>query len=186
MEWHAGLLVMPDATDAGGRKRPAPEPRALDAQFKAAMRRLAAGVALVTTTHEGRRYGMTATAVSSLTADPPALTISINRTASIYGPLMARGEFCVNLLRDSHLELCRSFSGASATDRFQHGVWRDHKRGLPYLVDSQAAIICRMGPSLTFATHTVFVGEVLSIVLDDEVAPLIYLDGDYCVAKRQP
>jgi flavin reductase (DIM6/NTAB) family NADH-FMN oxidoreductase RutF len=149
------------------------------------MRRLAAGVALITTSHGGRRYGMTATAVSSLTVDPPALTISINRNASMYGPLVARGEFCVNLLRDSHLELCRSFSGAASADRFLHGVWRDHRRGLPYLADCQAALICRIGPSLTFASHTVFVGEVLSVVLDDEVAPLIYLDGDYCVAKRQ-
>lgn len=178
---------MSDPTEAAGaKKRSASAPRPLDSQFKAAMRRLAAGVALITTAHEGRRYGMTATAVSSLTADPPALTISINRSASIYAPLMARGEFCVNLLRDSHLELCRSFSGAAGADRFQHGVWRDHTQGLPYLVGSQAAIICRMGPSLTFATHTVFVGEVLSIVLDEEVAPLIYLDGDYCVAKRRP
>lgn len=169
--------------NAGGRQATAPD--GLDAQFKAAMRRLAAGVALITTEHAGRRYGMTATAVSSLTVDPPALTISINRGASMYAPLMARGEFCVNLLRDSHLELCRSFSGAASGERFMHGVWRDHEQGLPYLVDSQAAIICRMGPSLTFATHTVFVGEVLSIVLDEEVAPLIYLDGDYCVARRR-
>jgi flavin reductase (DIM6/NTAB) family NADH-FMN oxidoreductase RutF len=173
------------ARDAGSRKLAA-APDSLDAQFKAAMRRLAAGVALITTEHGGRRYGMTATAVSSLTVDPPALTVSVNRSASMYAPLMARGEFCVNLLRDSHLELCRSFSGAASGERFHHGVWRDHSRGLPYLADSQAAIICRMGPSLTFATHTVFVGEVVSIVLDEEVAPLIYLDGDYCVAKRQP
>lgn len=168
--------------DAGGRK--AATAQALDTQFKAAMRRLAAGVALITTRHEGRRYGMAATAVSSLTIDPPALTVSINRNASMYAPLLARGEFCVNLLRDSHLELCRSFAGAAGEDRFRHGVWLDHAGGLPYLVDSQAAILCRMGPSLTFATHTVFVGEVASIVLDEEVAPLIYLDGDYCVAKR--
>jgi flavin reductase (DIM6/NTAB) family NADH-FMN oxidoreductase RutF len=89
----------------------------------------------------------------------------------------------VNLLRDSHLELCRSFSGASATDRFQHGVWRDHAQGLPYLVDSQAAIICRTGPTMTFATHTLFVGEVIGIVLDEKVSPLVYLDGGYFAVK---
>ena len=42
-------------------------------QFRLAMRRLAGGVALVTTFHDGARHGMTATSVTSLCMDPPAL-----------------------------------------------------------------------------------------------------------------
>src|SRR5688572_16586525 len=88
--------------------------RPLALQFKGAMRRLASGIALITTAHQGRRYGMAATAVSSLSLDPPALTIAVNRGASMYEPLVARGEFCVNLLRDCHAELCQSFSTAAS------------------------------------------------------------------------
>lgn len=160
--------------------------RVLELQFKGAMRRLASGVALITTAHEGRRYGMAATAVSSLSMDPPALTISINRGASMYEALMARGEFCVNILQEGHAELCRSFNAAVGEDRFRFGTWHDHAGGLPYLVDCQAAIICRAGPTMTFATHTLFVGEVMGIVLDDKVAPLVYLDGGYFAVKPLP
>jgi flavin reductase (DIM6/NTAB) family NADH-FMN oxidoreductase RutF len=155
----------------------------LELQFKGAMRRLASGVALITTAHAGRRYGMAATAVSSLSMDPPALTISINRGASMYEALVARGEFCVNILQENHAELCRSFNAAAGEDRFRFGCWQDHACGLPYLADCQAAVICRTGPTMTFATHTLFVGEVTGIVLDDKVAPLVYLDGGYFAVR---
>lgn len=178
---------MPDQTrNSGTAPADAAASRALELQFKGAMRRLASGVALITTAHQGRRYGMAATAVSSLSMDPPALTVSVNRGASMYEPLMARGEFCVNILQECHAEMCRSFTAAAGEDRFRFGTWHDHAGGLPYLVDSQAAIICRAGPTMTFATHTLFVGEVIGIVLDDKVAPLIYLDGGYFAAKPLP
>ena len=175
---------MPEnARNSGAPSADPASPRPLELQFKGAMRRLASGVALVTTAHQGRRYGMAATAVSSFSMDPPALTISINRTASMYDALVARGEFCVNILQECHAEMCRSFSAAAGEERFRFGSWDDHDGGLPYLVDSQAAIICRTGPTMTFATHTLFVGEVIGIVLDEKVSPLVYLDGGYFAVK---
>lgn len=180
----AGTAAMPDkAPNSGKAASDATGTRPLELQFKGAMRRLASGVALVTTAHEGRRYGMAATAVSSFSMDPPALTISINRSASMYEALVARGEFCVNILQESHVEMCRSFSAAAGEDRFRYGNWDDHAGGLPYLVDSQAAIICRTGPTMTFATHTLFVGEVIGIVLDEKISPLVYLDGGYFAVR---
>ena len=175
---------MPDTLRPAGA--PPGDPRSLELQFRGAMRRLASGVALITTAHAGRRYGMAATAVSSFCMDPPALTISVNRNASMYAALVARGEFCVNLLQERHADMCRSFSTAAGEDRFNFGTWREGDAGLPYLLDSQAAIVCRTGPTMTFATHTLFVGEVVGIILDDQVAPLIYLDGGYFAAKRLP
>jgi flavin reductase len=162
---------MPEnARNSGAPSADPASPRPLELQFKGAMRRLASGVALVTTAHQGRRYGM-------------AATISINRSASMYEALVARGEFCVNILQECHAEMCRSFSAAAGEERFRFGSWDDHDGGLPYLVDSQAAIICRTGPTMTFATHTLFVGEVIGIVLDEKVSPLVYLDGGYFAVK---
>jgi flavin reductase len=158
----------------------------LEGQFKAAMRRLAAGVALITTASEGRRFGMTATALCSLCIEPPALAICINQSASMYDALVARGIFCVNLLRECQADLCRSFSSASSEDRFKFGSWRDDEDGLPYLIDSQVSIFCRIGPAMTFASHTMFVGEVAKIIVDDAIAPLVYLDGRYFAARPAP
>jgi flavin reductase len=160
--------------------------RELEGQFKGAMRRLAAGVALITTANEGRWFGMTATAVSSLCVEPPALTININRSASMYDHLVARGAFCVNFLREHHAEVCRLFSAASSEERFRHGSWVEDESGLPRLADSQASIVCEIGPTMTFGSHTIFVGKVTRSVIAEEISPLVYLNGGYFAARPAP
>lgn len=157
------------------------DPGAVDlaGSFRAAMRSLAGGVTIITTAHDGRPYGMTATAVASLCMVPPALSISVNRAASIYPALLERGAFCVNLLRADDVAFCRAFSSAPSEERFAHGTWRMDESGLPCLVGSQASIACRVGPSLTFGSHAIIVGEVLRVTAAAEVAPLVYLDGAY-------
>jgi len=171
---------------AGTEKTEGAATRDLEGQFKAAMRRLASGVGLITTASGGRRFGMTATALCSLCIEPPALAICINQSASMYDHLVARGAFCVNLLRECQAELCRSFSAASSEERFQFGSWREDEDGLPYLSDGQANIFCRVGPTMAFASHTMFVGEVVKIMVDDAIAPLVYLDGRYFAARPAP
>lgn len=156
----------------------------LEASFRLAMRRLASGVAIVTTAHGGRRFGMTATAVTSLCMAPTAMTVCINRSASMYSALFARKAFCINLLTSEDAEFCRQFSAAPSHERFNHGVWEGGENELPRLVGSQASIICSLGPQLSFGTHTVLVGEVVSVHVEDKVDPLIYLDGNYVTVGR--
>jgi flavin reductase len=145
--------------------------------FKGAMRRLASGVAILTTNHQGRRFGMTATALMSLSMAPPSLAVAINRNASIYEALTARKSFCVNLLHERHAELCHWFSAVPAADRFQTGAWAEDADGLPYLKDSEASIACAIGPVLDFGSHTIFVGQVLRTILGGSCTPLVYLNG---------
>jgi flavin reductase (DIM6/NTAB) family NADH-FMN oxidoreductase RutF len=149
----------------------------LAAAFKSAMRRLASGVAIITTSYEGRRYGMTATALMSLSMDPPSLAVGINRSATMYRPLLERRAFCVNLLHESHGELCASFSAQPADERFRSGDWFDDEDRLPCLTDSEASISCKLGPALIFGSHTIFVGEAFRLLLNNRFTPLIYLNG---------
>ena len=64
--------------------------------FKEAMRRLAATVTIVTAAKGDESYGMTMTAVTSLSMDPPSLVICVNRNASLHPVLAGRQEapFC--------------------------------------------------------------------------------------------
>ena len=91
----------------------------ITASFKLAMRRMTSPVCLITTRADDQLYGMTATAVQSVSADPPSLLICINRSASISRPLSLRGRFAVNVLRTAHADLVSIFSGkAENKDRF--------------------------------------------------------------------
>jgi flavin reductase (DIM6/NTAB) family NADH-FMN oxidoreductase RutF len=149
--------------------------------FKQAMRRLAGGVALVSTVHDGVRHGMTVTAVSSLTMDPPALLVSVNRTASAFDALVMSGKFCVNLLAQSHADLAGAFARKPDGEaRFVNGSWRTGETGLPTLTDGVAAIACRLHDVVEFGTHAILIGAVEHLELEQQPqTPLIYLSGQF-------
>lgn len=150
----------------------------LTAGFKLAMRRLTATVTIVTAGREGRRFGMTATAVTSVTAAPPTLLICVNRAASIHDIVVETGHFCVNILGTHHAGLVGPFGGtAEGESRFGHGAWSRQDGGMPYLDDAQASLFCRVSRTVEHGSHSIVIGEVLSVRLSDAIAPLLYQDG---------
>src|SRR5262245_51151982 len=93
-------------------------------QFKVGMRTLAGAVNIITSVQGGHRYGMTATAVCSATADPPTVLACINKLASTHGAVAKSKAFCVNVLRAEDWELSTSFSGAHTGEtRFKSRDW---------------------------------------------------------------
>lgn len=148
-------------------------------EFKRAMRRLAATVTIITTADvNGNRYGMTATAVNSLAMDPPSLLICVNHSASIHAPLVGRGRFCVNVLTTEHEELVAAFSGKLKGDaRFQVGDWRNEEGGLPYLEDGQCNLFCEIDNVIPYATHSIVIGRVVAVRVEEGIRPLIFADG---------
>lgn len=149
--------------------------------LKQAMRRMAASVSIVSAVDTGgRAYAMTATAVTSVSLDPPSLLVCVNQRAGIYEALEQGHRFCINILNHRQRELAELCSqGPQTRDRFAIGQWKNHASGTPYLADAQANIICINDKSLCYASHTIFIGRVESVTLHGEVSPLIYLDGTY-------
>lgn len=155
-------------------------PADLKVAFVAAMRRFVTTVTVVTVGENGERFGMTATAVASVTTDPPAILICVNRAASIHANMRINVPFCVNILATSHGSLSRAFSGKlSGGERFSVGQWDEDTRGRPYLMDAQANLFCAVDATVDYGTHTIFIGKVDAIRLHGDVDPLIYGDGKY-------
>ncbi|QDO99583.1 flavin reductase family protein [Ferrovibrio terrae] len=153
----------------------------LNSAFKAAMRRLAATVTVLSTTAEnGSRHGMTATAVTSVSADPPAVLACVNRSAALHAQLGLGRRLCINLLHCSQQRLSEVFAGGMEGDiRFNEGDWLNNAEGVPYLADAQANIFCEIEALHAYGTHSVCIGRVTSAVCRADVAPLVYQDGTY-------
>ncbi len=143
------------------------------------MRRLVAGVAVITT-YDGREpHGMTATSVSSLSFEPPSLLVCINRSASMHDILEASGRFCVNLLSRNQETLGLRFAQKpDGPSRFDTVDWTS-LHGLPRLGGAQASIFCTKAAYLRFGSHTIFVGTVDDVEVGAAVDPLTYLDGKF-------
>jgi flavin reductase (DIM6/NTAB) family NADH-FMN oxidoreductase RutF len=155
---------------------------ALDASFRRAMRTLTSAVCVVSTAHAECRFGMTATAVTSLSADPPSLLICVNRTASLHRPLIASRRFCLNVLHAHQTALAESFGGGrSGEDRFRCGLWTASQDGVPCLEDAQANVFCDVDAVHPYATHSVVIGRVVAVRVSGTITPLLYQDGRYTV-----
>jgi flavin reductase (DIM6/NTAB) family NADH-FMN oxidoreductase RutF/catechol 2,3-dioxygenase-like lactoylglutathione lyase family enzyme len=145
--------------------------------FITAMRKVAATISLVTTCEDGSAHGMTATAISSLSADPPAILVCIKRSASIHGPLNRVKWFCINLLGEQHEDLFNEFTARQGADRFTVGDWAEGPHRLPCLKDAAAALICRLVQPVDYGTHTICIARVDSVTLAGSARPLLYQDG---------
>lgn len=148
--------------------------------FRAAMRRLAASVAIVVAKGDHGPVGIAATSVTSLTADPPAVLVCVNRTASLHAVLEPTAPLSVNLLSRDQQTVSAAFSGGVAREeRFKAGTWREGHNGLPVLDGAQANLLCVVDAMLAYGTHSIVIARVLEAQVSDTVAPLIYQDGGY-------
>src|SRR5574339_1102637 len=149
-------------------------------QFKAGMRTLAGAVNIVTSTHAGHRYGMTATAVCSATAEPPTVLACINKLASTHNAVAKSKAFCVNVLRAEDWELSTTFSGAqSGETRFKSREWTRLATGSPVLIDALVSFDCSVVKQMAHGTHTIFLGQVEQVLLGQKGKPLLYSEGQY-------
>ena len=149
-------------------------------QFRLGMRLLAGAVNIITTAHGGRRYGMTATAVCSVSADPPTVLVCINKLATTHGIVAKSKVFCVNVLRADHWELSTTFSGAqSGEGRFKSGDWTRLATGAPVLIDALVSFDCRVVKKVMHGTHGIFFGQVEQVLVGKPGKPLLYSEGQY-------
>jgi flavin reductase (DIM6/NTAB) family NADH-FMN oxidoreductase RutF len=153
----------------------------ISVEFKRAMRTVASTVTIISITDSyGTRHGMVATAVNSVSMEPPSLLICVNHGASIHDPLIERGRFCVNVLTTEHEELVSAFSGRlKGAERFELGDWRDESGGMCYLNEAQCNIFCDVDRIVPFATHSIIIGRVTGVCVAECVAPLIFADGRF-------
>jgi len=146
------------------------------------MRRFAATVTILSLRRGDKPYGIAATAVSSLSTDPPSIIICVNRSASIHGHLLAERAFSANILHQDQFILAQTFSDSSKREeRFSSGEWQDDG-GLPYLADAQATLFCENVQQMSYGTHSIVVGLVNRVRLRQEIDPLLYVDGRFARA----
>ena len=145
--------------------------------FRHVVGHLASGVTVVTTRSDGRRHGMTASSVTSLSLDPPMMLACINSAMPTADAVAAAGGYVVNVLGESQGELARQFATASR-DKFRNVAVRDGVLGLPLLSDALAHIECEVVERVVGGTHTIFLGRVVAATAGSG-QPLTYFRGGF-------
>ena len=155
--------------------------------FRNAMRQLTGGVSVITAGKGRDISGMTVTSVSSLSVDPPALIVSINRESSSW-PLVKRyGFFGVNILTSDQIDIAERFTGKGGlkgADRFAGAGWIMRASGVPLLVGALAAIDCEVEEVVERHSHAIVIGRVLDVAVSVRTAALAYWQGQYVAIDR--
>src|SRR5712664_2559352 len=150
--------------------------------FRSAMRQLTGGVSVITAGRGRDISGMTVTSVSSLSVDPPALIVSVNRAASSWPLLQRYGFFGVNILTSDQIEIAERFTGKDGlkgADRFADAKWTTRASGVPLLVGALAAIDCEVEEIVERHSHAIVIGRVLDMQISTRTAALAYWQGQY-------
>jgi flavin reductase (DIM6/NTAB) family NADH-FMN oxidoreductase RutF len=146
-----------------------------DRKFRTAMGKFATGVTVIATDVDGEVHGMTANAFMSVSLDPKLVVISIGEKARILEKIKESKIFSVNILSTDQQELSMIFAGQLKEHR---EVEFDRLDGKPVLKGVVAQIACEVSAEHLEGDHTLFIGKVTDIHLED-AEPLIFYSGRY-------
>jgi flavin reductase len=150
-------------------------------RYRDAMRRVPAAVTIVTTQFDDEANGLTATAVCSVTADPPQILVCVNRAATAHSLIARSRRFVVNFLSEEHEDRARRFSHAklATRERFAGISWVVMTTGSPAMADAIVALDCNVNTDMICGTHAIYLANVVDVRVC-EAAPLLYRAGVFC------
>jgi flavin reductase (DIM6/NTAB) family NADH-FMN oxidoreductase RutF len=151
--------------------------------FREAFRRWATTVVVVTyRDDDGRPAGMTATSMSSLSAEPPSLLVCINRETRAHPIIHRRGAFGVDMLSVVQRPIA-SHCSARGRDKILRDAWLAPDAPAdapPRLGASLAHLDCTLDRSYEAFSHTIMVGVINTVWINPlAAAPLLYHGGVY-------
>ena len=151
-------------------------------QFRQIMSRFVTGVTVVTSRSGQDIHGLTCNAFCSITVKPCTVMVSVAKDTRSW-PLIEKSQiFAVNILSQTQSEISDRFSGRhkdKENNRFEGISWTTDITGAPILKGTQAYLDCQLTQSFDGGTHTLFLGEVVALNLDDTKSPLVFFSSSY-------
>jgi flavin reductase (DIM6/NTAB) family NADH-FMN oxidoreductase RutF len=146
-------------------------------QFRDVIGRFASGVTVLSARDGEADHGMTASAICSLSLEPPMLLACVNRAVPTREAITRSGVFAVNVLHEGQGDVARHFAAPRA-DKFAGVDARRGALGTPLLPDALAWLECRVTQDIEGGTHSVFLAEVVHAEAR-EGRPLAYFRGGF-------
>jgi flavin reductase (DIM6/NTAB) family NADH-FMN oxidoreductase RutF len=162
---------------------PIPAPKQIDVQtFWRALGGKPSAVAVVTAHSGDAPSGFLALSVAHLCADPPLLTVSIDRRTATLETVMRARHFAVNYLPRGEEALADMFGGRTdvrGADRFAPGRWTQLVTGAPVLTNALSAFDCKLEDIAERYDTVIAIGRLVDFTSRDDAEPLLYFRGGY-------
>jgi flavin reductase (DIM6/NTAB) family NADH-FMN oxidoreductase RutF len=150
--------------------------------FRAVLGRFASGVTVVTVRGpNGHDYGMTVSAFSSVSLEPPLVMVCIGEDSSLKPMIAEATHYGVSILSSTQEPLSRRF--ADHGERFDGVGFMRGESGVALIDGALAHVECRIIARHRTGDHTIVVGEIEAASVGDE-RPLLYYRGGYAQLER--
>lgn len=144
--------------------------------FRKAMGKFATGITVITTEAEGVTHGMTANAFMSVSLSPMLVVVSIGERAQMLSKIKQSQKFAVNILAADQQELSMIFAGQIKDKR---DVEFSRLADLPVIDGALAQVVCEVVNEHVEGDHTLFIGKVIDLFVQDAGEPLLFVNGQY-------
>ena len=149
--------------------------------FRNAMSLLSTAVSIITTDGKAGKHGFTASAVCSVTDNPPTLLVCMNQSSRSHAHFIENHVLAVNVLGAQHENISSAFASSKldSTARFKLGSWKALETGSPILQDAMVGFDCQIVNIQPVGTHSIFMCRVLSAETSQHDHSLIYFNRTY-------
>jgi len=157
-------------------------------QLRAAMRAWTAGVTVVAAAHKGHIHGMTVNSFTSISLEPPMITISLQTGSRTHELIEASGGFGLTILSSEQSKVSDIFAGRikEVEDRFAELETETLTTGSPLIEGGLAWMDCRLVQTFHAGMNTLLIAEVVAAKGTGEGRPLIYHNREYWELKKLP
>ena len=150
-------------------------------QLRKVMRRWTSGVTVVTATHNQKKHGMTVSSFTSVSLDPPLVTISLMKDSRTLEMIAGSNSFAITILSCKQTGISEVFAGkvGDDKDRFNGMETKELITGSPMIEGGLAYFDCKVINILEFSTNSLIIGEVIAADIGTHDKPLLYFDQQY-------
>ncbi len=149
--------------------------------FKGALRHFASGVTIVTAGVGAAMYGITVSAFSSISMEPPIVMVSIGHTSPLVETILSAEHYAVNILSGDQTDLSARFAESiEGVEKYRDIAVSVGSSGAPGIPGALAVLDCVLDQTLQVATHILMFGRVVQVILAaDSEDPLLYYNRGY-------
>lgn len=149
--------------------------------FKQVLSRFCSGVTIVTFKSAEGIHGITVSAFSSLSLEPPLILVCIAKSSTSHQMLLETKHFVVNILSSEQEDLCMRFANPqlSSEERFAGIALLRNGKGIPVFEGCLAHLECEKKNVFGGGDHSIFVGAVAETSFSANSAPLLYYDRGF-------
>jgi flavin reductase (DIM6/NTAB) family NADH-FMN oxidoreductase RutF len=149
------------------------------ARFKQVLSHWVTGVTIVTARDGDYIHGMTVSAFTEVSLDPPLVLVCADKSSNTHPVIAAGRVFAVNILGSDQAELSNRFASKKTEHvRFEGLAYATGETGAPLIDGVVANLDCRLVAAHDHGDHTVYIGEVVDVRYHER-DPLVYRNGSY-------